>query len=90
MISGIFSVVWYWTDYYSATTFLSTYRTLAMEIPGIRTALGLVLEMEEQNVYHYIPMEQALCLVLIVPLLFVFVLLQKQFTNSIDKTGLVG
>lgn len=90
LISGIFSVVWYWTDYYSATTFLSTYRTLAMEIPGIRTALGLVLEMEEQNVYHYIPMEQALCLVLIVPLLFVFVLLQKQFTNSIDKTGLVG
>lgn len=90
LIGGIFSVVWYWTDYYSTTTFLSSYRTIAMDIPGIRTALGQVLSAGEMNAYRFIPTEQAACLLLVLPLLIAFLLIQKFFSNSIDKTGLVG
>ncbi|MDR1891557.1 MAG: carbohydrate ABC transporter permease [Oscillospiraceae bacterium] len=90
LITGIFSVVWYWTDYYSAAAFLSSFRTMTMDIAGLRTAASVILPIAEQNAYRFIPLEQAACLLMILPLLLVFLLIQRFFTNSIDKTGLVG
>lgn len=90
LISGIFSVVWYWTDYYMSATFLSTFRTMAMELVDLRILLRSLIPRSEQNVYRFITMEQAACLLLILPLLITFLLIQKFFTKSIDKTGLVG
>lgn len=90
LITGIFSVVWYWTDYYSAATLLTSYRTLAINLPDLRTTASMLLPMAERNAYRYIPMEQAACLLMILPLLIIFLLIQRHFSNSIDKTGLVG
>ena len=39
---------------------------------------------------NVITMEQAACIASIVPLLVLFIVLQRQFTRSIETTGLVG
>lgn len=90
MVSFLFSVVWYWNDYYMSFTYLSSYRTLAVQLMDLRERLATLLPYEKQTAYYIIPIEQAACLFSILPLLLLFLVGQKFFVQGIDKTGIVG
>lgn len=85
----LFCFIWYWNDYYSTSIFISNNRTLAISLSQLRLALatetGIV-----SNVYESITQMQAGCLLFIFPLLILYVFTQRYFTESIDRSGLVG
>lgn len=88
----LFSVVWYWNDYYFSSIYLGGSSTFAVKLSNIRAMLENVASLVNQshNSYEIAIYEQAGCLVLIVPLVILYVITQRYFVEGLEKTGLVG
>lgn len=89
----LFSVVWYWNDYYVSSTFFNNNQTIALMLRNLDTEL-------KQKLFNTVsaeilPREQIVwkeagCLLSITPMLLMYVFLQKYFTEGIERSGLVG
>lgn len=91
LLGTIFSIVWYWTDYFYSLIYLPTNQTMALQIQRIKelimTRIG---NAGDTTFYNVIPKSQAACILFIVPLVIFFLLIQKKFSQSIENSGLVG
>ncbi len=89
----LFSVVFYWNDYYVSSTFFTNSETLGLMLKNIDSELKMRLfntvavdvDPREQIVW-----KEAGCLLSITPLLIMYVFLQKYFTEGIEHSGIVG
>ncbi len=87
----LFSIVWNWNDYYYSTMFLSTRMTVSSALLQLKSLLSVQYGyVAISDPYTVLTQVQAGCLLLIGPLIILFVLLQKYFVESIERTGLVG
>ena len=88
--SILFSCVWYWNDYYLASMYFTDAQTLAVSLGTLKDVLRNVGYNIYDDPYSIVTEMQAACLLVIAPLVIAFVFLQRKFTESIDKTGIVG
>lgn len=94
----IFSVVWYWNDYLNTSMFMANIPTVSTKLAAINSTLHQVFFLAdptkfgsvEVNPYRISASLQAGCLLAILPLLIMYVFMQKYFTESIERTGIVG
>ena len=89
----LFSVVWYWNDYYVSTMFFQNTRTVATMLYNLDSELKLRLFGDatiQISPREQIVWKQAGCLVSIAPLLVMYIFLQKYFTEGIERSGIVG
>jgi len=89
----LFSVVWYWNDYYVSSTFFTNNSTIALMLKNLNTLLSL--ELFNSATVEVSPREQIIwmeagCLLAVMPLLVMYTFLQKYFTEGIERSGLVG
>ncbi len=89
----LFSVVWYWNDYYVSSTFFTNNSTIALMLKNLNTLLSL--ELFNSATVEVSPREQIIwmeagCLLSVTPLLVMYTFLQKYFTEGIERSGLVG
>ncbi len=89
----LFSVVWYWNDYYVSSTFFLNNNTIALALKNLDKLL--LLELFGTVTAQVTPREQILwmeagCLMAVTPLLVMYIFLQKYFTEGIERSGLVG
>ena len=88
----LFSIVWYWNDYYISSMYFSETKTIATTLCNLENELKLRLfgdatvkiSRREQAAWR-----QAGCLISIAPLLIMYTFLQKYFTEGIERSGLV-
>ena len=88
----LFSIVWYWNDYYISSMYFSETKTIATTLCNLENELKLRLfgdatvkiSRREQAAWR-----QAGCLISIAPLLIMYTVLQKYFTEGIERSGLV-
>jgi multiple sugar transport system permease protein len=85
----LFSIVWYWNDFFQTSMLMTGRSTLAVALSSLRLSLRL------QGVDIYDPFMlttrlQAGALVTVLPLLIMYIVLQKYFTESVERTGIVG
>lgn len=88
----LFSVVWYWNEYYAPAMYMSNNWTLSTALAVIKYNLAQTA-LEGANyldAFAYITRVQAAALLVIAPLLILYVFLQRFFTESIERTGIVG
>ena len=93
LVVTLFSIVWYWNDYYFAQMMMASNPVLATEISSITNTVNTsqsatsvdVLSAEAYTVYTY-----AAALLFILPPLLLYLYLQKYFVQSIERTGIVG
>lgn len=85
----LFSFVWYWNDYFNSSMLLTSRRTLAMSLTMLRMNLQ-TLGVNTLDPFTLSARLQAGALLTVLPLLVMFALLQRNFTESIERTGLVG
>ena len=90
LVFFLFSLVWYWGDYYTAFVNFSTVKTLSVRLVGMPQFLEVYLPREMQSVYYIVPINQAACLFSITPLILLFIFCQKYFIRGIERTGIVG
>ena len=88
----LFSMVWYWNDYYFVSMYFTKVRTVSTALATLTSLLGMQEGMQGiiNDTYLISPRMQAGGLLTIVPLLIVYIFLQKHFTEGIERTGLVG
>ena len=88
----LLSVVWNWNDYYTPSMFLgSKMETISMSLAQFQErlkninnlGLGMTIDTAQTQV-------QAICLLSIIPLVILYILLQKNFSESIESSGLTG
>lgn len=87
----LFSVVWYWNDYYVSSTFFTRNQTIALMLKNLSTLLSQQLfNNADVSPREQIVWMEAGCLIAILPILIMYVFLQKYFTEGIERSGLVG
>ncbi len=87
---SLFSFVWYWNDYYTLSMYFNEPKTLSVALAMLKDVLrGQGLDVYT-NPYVIVTQMQAACMLTILPLLILYIFLQRYFTESIERTGLVG
>ena len=80
----IFSCIWHWNESYLSSMFMSdeNLRPLAVKLDIMKdsTAAGADTRMSKM----------AACLLFILPMLLLYMVLQRKFVQSIDRVGIVG
>lgn len=88
----LLSVVWNWNDYYTPAMFIRVKDTLATALAMFQDKLenahnlGIGLD----NIQATQTQIQAACLIAIVPLVILYIVLQKRFSEGIENSGLTG
>ncbi|MFA6813685.1 MAG: carbohydrate ABC transporter permease [Bacteroidaceae bacterium] len=91
----VFSIVWYWNDFFQSSMFLMDKQTLSVSL----TMLSGMLDIAAGNITGITSQDLMLmrdgvlecgCLMVMLPLLVMYIAFQKQFTESIERTGIVG
>jgi len=90
IICALFSMVWYWNDFYTHTTFFTNIRTVSVTLINMKQSMETVISVEAYDPYKIITIVQAACITSILPIVVIFLLAQKNFTQSIENTGIVG
>lgn len=87
----LLSFVWNWNDYFTPAMFIRTKDTVSTALAGFKAALDNLHNMGiGTNIQTANTQIQAACLISIIPLVILYVILQKYFTESIENTGLTG
>lgn len=87
----LFSVVWYWNDYVYTSSLMSNYSTVMNRLYILKDNISHIMEYEiNRSPQEGILILQAGVLLAILPPLLMYLFLQKYFTESIERSGLVG
>lgn len=88
----LFSFVWYWNDYFNVTMYFNKKRTLALALANLRSELSNTIFASGTgsiyNIFDCIVYLQTGSLLYIIPLLIIYLILQRRFTESIQATGI--
>lgn len=87
---SLFAFVWYWNDYFYTGMFFSNPSTLTTMLSSLSDMLRSAGKDFYSNPYIIVTQMQTGCLLTILPLIILYVFLQRHFTESIDRTGIVG
>lgn len=85
----IFSVIWHWNDYYLAIMFMNDFDAmpLAVRLSNIEMTVSTMFNYEVTN---YNAVKAAGCVLFVLPMLLMYIILQKKFVKSIDRVGITG
>ncbi len=89
----LFSVVWYWNDYYVSSTFFTNNQTIALMLKNLDTQLTRTIfhtTTAEISPREKIIWMEAGCLLAVTPLLILYICMQKYFVEGIERSGLAG
>ncbi len=93
---AVFSVVWYWNEYQFSGLFLSGDFPLSVMVTTVSTKIdaagqtmigsmdGLTLKLMKDSIMS------SACFLVILPLIVMYIFAQRYFTESMERTGLVG
>ena len=92
LIVFLFSLVWYWNDYFNVSLYYNEAQPLSSVVTNLEQ--NLITSFNEFGT-HYTGQEMKIfvhtaCLLFVLPMLIIYLFLQKQFTQSIVNAGIVG
>lgn len=92
MTVTVFSIIWHWNDYYLSSMYLySENWPLAVRLSEITSGSALgTLRLSFGNDPEAIGIVMAGCALFVLPVLIMYMILQKNFVKSIDRVGITG
>lgn len=93
VVGILFSFVWYWNETYMAGIFFGReIQTLPMRLQSFVASFNRLFPTADGSVTNRLNegIRMAGTVISIIPLLLLYVLLQKQFVESVDRTGITG
>lgn len=92
LVVFLLSFVWYWNDYYTVTMFYSSASPMSLQLSNLhsilvtaRNDLGTAFNFSE-----IVVILESAALLFIAPVLLLYSILQKRFTQSITDSAIVG
>lgn len=86
----IFSIVWYWNDYYISSMFFTNSQTMSLQVSNLATSMAMAFTGETDIARDYMVWVEAGCLMAILPIVIMYIFLQKYFTEGIERAGLAN
>lgn len=87
----LFSIVWYWNDFYVSSVFFDKNQTIALSLKNLSSLLSqTIFEGSDVSVREQVVWLEAGCLLAVMPILIMYIFLQKYFTEGIERSGLAG
>lgn len=87
----LFSLVWYWNDYYTTTMYFTNTRTITTALARLSAA---IIQADPNgignDIYLVSTRNMAGCLLAILPMLIIYIIFHRFFTEGIERTGIVG
>ncbi|MBQ9414403.1 MAG: carbohydrate ABC transporter permease [Clostridia bacterium] len=91
LVVTLFSIVWYWNDYYFAQMMMSGRTMLSTKIAVVKRMVSQATEVvKTESGLGETVVVFAAALLFIIPPLLLYLYLQKYFVQSIERTGIVG
>lgn len=85
----ILSVVWYWNDYYYSSMFVPNFSTVSLALSGLSDRYAAIYS-AQLDPYEVVTLMQAGALLTIVPVLIMYIFLQRKLVQGMERSGLVG
>lgn len=85
----LFSMVWHWNEFYMSSLFFNTNFPISVQLAALRDSLSMI-GINHYDDYLVATRLQAGCLLTALPPLLIYIFAQKYFTESIERTGIVG
>lgn len=98
VVTFLFSFVWQWNDYLYVTNFMAGKNFLPQALEGAATKVQLAIDEASAlastsgflDDHFYSLINNAGMILVILPLLLLYVFLQRYFVESIERTGIIG
>lgn len=93
IVTFLFSFVWYWNETFLAGVFFgSTLRTLPMRLQSFVDSYYRLYPTSDGSTVNRLneSIRMAGTMITILPMLILYMIMQKQFVESVDKTGITG
>jgi len=89
---GLFSTVWHWNDFYLSSMFYDTRFPISVTLAHVEQRLSALDAIQDPIIAQLIRNHviEAACLLVLLPLLIFYIFTQRYFTESVQRTGLVG
>lgn len=89
LTSFLFSFVWYWNETYVSSLFIGNeLYTLQLKLLNFSSQFSLTTGLTQQAVNEAI--KYSATILIILPVLIVYIMMQKWFVEGIDRTGITG
>ncbi|MFB5066413.1 MAG: carbohydrate ABC transporter permease [Candidatus Wallacebacter cryptica] len=92
LVVSLFSFVWHWNDYYLPSMFVSNQNmwSLVRRLQGLQQTLDEIYDVNPYGLSTMTePVRMAGAFLVIFPILILYFIAQRWFTESIERTGLV-
>ncbi|MBW5445252.1 ABC transporter permease subunit [Cohnella sp. CFH 77786] len=89
----LFSFVWQWNDSFYTTTYLTSSKVMSIQLSSLPYNLAILLTdgVNSRADPFYMSMVQDTGILLaILPLIIIYIFVQRYFVESIERTGIVG
>lgn len=83
----ILSIIWHWNEYYLTALYFNENQPMAVVLSGIMEQIKL---RGGGNINSPTGVAMASCILFMLPVLIMYLILQKKFIKSIDSVGIVG
>ncbi|MBD3919899.1 carbohydrate ABC transporter permease [Paenibacillus sp. PR3] len=89
----LFSFVWQWNDSFFTTTYLTSSKVMSLQLSSLPHNLSIMLEGGEttnKDPFYMSMVQDTGILLAILPLVIIYLFVQRYFVESIERTGIVG
>ncbi|WP_420800389.1 carbohydrate ABC transporter permease [Paenibacillus piscarius] len=89
----LFSFVWQWNDSFFTTTYLTSSKVMATQLGSLPYNLQILLEdgaNSKADPFYLSMVQDTGILLAILPLMIIYLFVQRYFVESIERTGIVG
>lgn len=87
----LFSVVWYWNDYYVTTMFFRNVDTVGIALKNLsQTLISDLFDNQSVGARELIVWLESGCILAIAPILIMYIFLQRYFTEGLERSGLAN
>lgn len=87
----LFSIVWYWNDFYVSSSFYTRNNTVALMLKNLDAALvSNLFNNHTPGIRALIVWLESGCILAIAPILIMYIFLQRYFIEGVERSGLVG
>ena len=89
----LFSFVWQWNDSFYTTTYLTSSKVIATQLSSLPYNLSMNLQdgvASKADPFYQSMVQDTGILLAILPLIIIYLFVQRYFVESIERTGIVG
>jgi len=89
----LFSFVWQWNDSFYTTTYLTSSKVMATQLSSLPYNLAIQLDggdASKADPFYLSMVQDTGILMAILPLIIIYLFVQRYFVESIERTGIVG